>query len=44
VDFPLFGSGLGLVLMSCIVILELGGPILVQMALRIAGETPEKKR
>ncbi len=30
--------------MSCIVILELGGPILVQMALRIAGETPEKKK
>jgi Kef-type K+ transport system membrane component KefB len=44
VDFPMFGSGLGLVLMSCIVILELGGPILVQMALRIAGETLEKKR
>ncbi len=27
VDFPAVGSGLGLVLMSCIVILELGGPI-----------------
>ena len=44
VDFPMFGSGLGLILMSCILILELGGPILVQKALRIAGETPEKKR
>ena len=43
-DFPPFGSGLGLVLMSCIVILELVGPILVQIALRRAGETPEKKR
>jgi Kef-type K+ transport system membrane component KefB len=44
VDFPMFGSGLGLILMSCILILELGGPILVQKALQIAGETPEKKR
>jgi hypothetical protein len=34
---------LGLVLMSCIVILELAGPIVVQVALRTAGETPEKK-
>ena len=31
---PAFGSGLGLVLMSCIVILELAGPIVVQGALR----------
>jgi hypothetical protein len=41
--FPDFGSGLGLALMSCIVILELGGPILVQAALRRAGEMPENK-
>ncbi|SEO57730.1 cation:proton antiporter [Nitrosovibrio sp. Nv6] len=41
--FPDFGSGLGLVLMSCIVILELVGPIVVQKALQIAGETPDKK-
>lgn len=41
--FPDFGSGLGLVLMSCIVILELAGPIVVQKALQIAGETPDKK-
>lgn len=41
--FPAFASGLGLVLMSCIVILELAGPIIVQGALRAAGETPEKK-
>jgi Kef-type K+ transport system membrane component KefB len=41
--FPAFGSGVGLVLMSCIVILELAGPIVVQGALRAAGETPEKK-
>ncbi|SFN40470.1 cation:proton antiporter [Nitrosospira briensis] len=41
--FPAFGSGLGLVLMSCIVILELAGPIVVQMALKITGETPDKK-
>lgn len=41
VAFPAFASGLGLVLMSCIVILELAGPILVQMALRGAGETLE---
>ncbi|KIO48897.1 cation:proton antiporter [Nitrosospira sp. NpAV] len=41
--FPAFGSGMGLVLMSCIVILELSGPILVQKALRSAGETPEKQ-
>ena len=37
--FPGFASGLGLVLMSCIVILELVGPFLVQAALRKAGET-----
>ena len=43
VAFPAFGSGLGLVLMSCIVILELAGPIMVQGALRTAGETPETK-
>jgi Kef-type K+ transport system membrane component KefB len=41
--FPDFGSGVGLMLMSCIVILELAGPIVVQMALQIAGETPDKK-
>lgn len=41
--FPAFASGLGLALMSCIVILELAGPIAVQVALRAAGETPEKK-
>lgn len=41
--FPAFASGLGLTLMSCIVILELAGPIVVQVALRAAGETPEKK-
>src|SRR5688500_541692 len=41
--FPEFASGLGMVLMSTIVILELVGPILVQVALRRAGETPEKK-
>ena len=41
--FPDFGSGVGLMLMSCIVILELAGPIIVQMALQIAGETPDKK-
>ncbi|MDE2366783.1 MAG: cation:proton antiporter [Betaproteobacteria bacterium] len=41
--FPAFASGLGLALMSCIVILELAGPILVQMALRRAGETPENQ-
>ncbi|SCY72701.1 transporter, CPA2 family [Nitrosospira sp. Nl5] len=41
--FPAFASGLGLALMSCIVILELAGPIVVQMALGAAGETPEKK-
>ncbi|MGH8761974.1 MAG: cation:proton antiporter [Nitrosospira sp.] len=41
--FPAFASGLGLTLMSCIVILELAGPIVVQMALGAAGETPEKK-
>jgi len=39
--FPSFGYGLGLALMSCIVILELVGPILVQVSLRRAGETPE---
>ncbi|MEI8384466.1 MAG: cation:proton antiporter [Nitrosomonadaceae bacterium] len=39
--FPDFASGMGLVLMSCIVILELVGPILVQMALRGTGETLE---
>lgn len=43
VAFPAFGSGMGLVLMSCIVILELAGPIMVQAALRAAGETPETK-
>jgi hypothetical protein len=42
-DFPDFAYGLGMALMSCIVILELAGPILVQVALRRAGETPEKK-
>jgi Kef-type K+ transport system membrane component KefB len=42
VAFPTFGAGLGLVLMSCIVILELTGPILVQLGLRLAKETPEK--
>jgi Kef-type K+ transport system membrane component KefB len=41
--FPAFGSGMGLVLMSCIVILELAGPIVVQKALKAAGETPEEK-
>jgi Kef-type K+ transport system membrane component KefB len=41
--FPAFGSGMGLVLMSCIVILELAGPIMVQKALKAAGETPEEK-
>ncbi|HVW65377.1 MAG TPA: cation:proton antiporter [Nitrosospira sp.] len=41
--FPAFGSGMGLVLMSCIVILELAGPIVVQKALQAAGETPEEK-
>ena len=41
--FPAFASGLGLALMSCIVILELAGPIVVQVALRTAGETPEKE-
>ncbi len=39
--FPDFASGMGLVLMSCIVILELVSPILVQMALRGTGETLE---
>jgi Kef-type K+ transport system membrane component KefB len=43
IDFPEFAFGLGMVLMSWIVILELAGPILVQVALRTAGETPEKK-
>ncbi len=43
VTFPAFASGPGLMLMSCIVILELAGPIVVQAALRKAGETPEKK-
>jgi hypothetical protein len=43
IDFPEFAFGLGMVLMSWIVILELAGPILVQVALRRAGETPEKK-
>ncbi|MBA4141773.1 MAG: cation:proton antiporter [Nitrosospira sp.] len=42
--FPGFASGLGLMLMSCIVILELAGPFLVQGALHKAGETPEVKR
>lgn len=42
-DFPDFAYSLGVALMSCIVILELAGPILVQVALRRAGETPEKK-
>jgi Kef-type K+ transport system membrane component KefB len=42
--FPEFASGLGMVLMSTIVILELAGPILVQIALSRAGETPEKKK
>jgi Kef-type K+ transport system membrane component KefB len=41
--FPGFASGLGLALMSCIVILELAGPFLVQGALRKAGETSEKR-
>jgi Kef-type K+ transport system membrane component KefB len=41
--FPAFGSGMGLVLMSCIVILEIAGPIVVQKALKAAGETPEEK-
>lgn len=41
--FPAFGAGMGLVLMSCIVILELAGPIVVQKALKAAGETPEEK-
>jgi Kef-type K+ transport system membrane component KefB len=41
--FPAFGSGMGLVQMSCIVILELAGPIVVQKALKAAGETPEEK-
>ncbi|MDN5882200.1 MAG: cation:proton antiporter [Nitrosospira sp.] len=43
VTFPAFAAGPGLMLMSCIVILELAGPIVVQAALRKAGETPEKK-
>jgi len=42
IAFPAFGAGLGLVLMSCIVILELTGPILVQVGLQWAKETPEK--
>jgi Kef-type K+ transport system membrane component KefB len=41
--FPAFASGMGLILMSCIVILEFAGPILVKKALRFAGETPEDK-
>ena len=41
--FPAFASGLGLALMSCIVILELAGPFLVQASLRNAGETSEKR-
>jgi Kef-type K+ transport system membrane component KefB len=41
--FPGFASGLGLAVMSCIVILELAGPFLVQGALRKAGETSEKR-
>ncbi|MCX7185475.1 MAG: cation:proton antiporter [Nitrosospira sp.] len=41
--FPAFASGPGLVLMSSIVILELAGPILVQMALRGTGETLEER-
>lgn len=41
--FPGFASGLGLAVMSCIVILELAGPFLVQGALRQAGETSEKR-
>lgn len=41
--FPTFASGPGLVLMSSIVILELAGPILVQMALRGTGETLEER-
>jgi Kef-type K+ transport system membrane component KefB len=41
--FPAFASGLGLALMSCIVILELAGPFLVQGALRKAGETTENR-
>lgn len=40
--FPAFGAGPGLMLMSSIVILELAGPILVQNALRKAGETSGK--
>ena len=40
--FPTFRTGLGLALMSCIVILELAGPVLVQLGLRWAKETPEK--
>lgn len=40
VVLPAFGTGPGLMLMSCIVILELAGPILVQNALRKAGEMP----
>jgi Kef-type K+ transport system membrane component KefB len=39
--FPAFASGLGLTVMSCIVILELAGAILVQISLRRAGETAE---
>jgi Kef-type K+ transport system membrane component KefB len=42
VAFPTFGAGLGLALMSCIVVLELTGPVLVQLGLRLARETPEK--
>jgi Kef-type K+ transport system membrane component KefB len=41
--FPGFASGLGLALMSCIVILELVSPFLVQAALRKAGETSERR-
>ncbi|GAB1718518.1 MAG: transporter, CPA2 family [Nitrosospira sp.] len=41
--FPAFGAGMGLVLMSCIVILEIAGPIVMQKALKAAGETPEEK-
>jgi Kef-type K+ transport system membrane component KefB len=43
VVFPGFASELGLALMSCIVILELAGPFLVQGALRKTGETSEKR-
>ena len=42
--FPDFASGLGLALMSCIVILELAGPILVQVALRRAGRNCRKEK